>query len=189
MKKLLFLTLLSTFILSAFGGKGGSASAVNADTQDLTPECIEFKNCTDNEIEEIFELPVLPTKEDDYAYIKGIDYDGDGVGDIAQHMIFKALPYDSYQRKLYLRGAAIWGEMVDNQNDVDKLNELEKEQWLLSKCKSVKGFSKDLEGLDIDIKKSTDERWELLMEINQKITFRPYQMKDYDYKIYCESYK
>lgn len=79
--------------------------------------------------------------------------------------------------------------MIDNQNDVDKLNELAKERWLLATCIVEKGSSKDLGSLDTDITSSTDERWELLIEINKKITFRPYQIRGYDNTAYCESYK
>jgi len=80
MKKILLVTLISSFIVACGGGYGSSANATNNNLpsgDDLTQQCSDPSNCTEDELIDILKLPPEPKPGmPGFDTVKGIDSNG-----------------------------------------------------------------------------------------------------------------
>tara|TARA_Y100000590_G_C15665494_1_gene994286 strand:+ start:75 stop:653 length:579 start_codon:yes stop_codon:yes gene_type:complete len=136
MKKILLLTLISSFII-ACGGDGGSANAVSP-SGDLTSKCANPKNCTEEEIVSILKLPAEVDEMEAHSTILGVDLDKDDIRDDLKRKVGLAIFPDTESQKVFDRKAWLWTNLVKeyrkNPKDISKLNELMDEYSYIGYC-------------------------------------------------------
>ena len=181
MKKILLVTLISSFIIACGGGDGGST----ANAEKPTPVPIETKE----QIELRLNLPAEPKASEVDATILGVDSNTNGVRDELDRKVGFAFPNNEYARKLFTRQAKIWTEMVENQDDISKLRDLIKEKWIMLECTSKLDDTPEIKSFYSEIFGDVYERSKLHYNLKVKAQYR-YQNTDQSIiDDYCESFR
>lgn len=135
MKRILLVTLLSSFIIAC--GVDSNANAVN-ESGDLTSECANPKNCTEEEIVFILKLPAEVDEMDAHSTILGVDADKDDIRDDLKRKVGLATFPNTESQKVFDRTAWLWTNLVKeyrkSPRDISKLNELMDEYSYIRYC-------------------------------------------------------
>lgn len=123
MKKIL---ILSTIMVVASCAKKVEPAQVDASSSEETELQIRL-------IKE-YNLPPEPSEEDTLATLEGVDVDEDGIRDDLKRLITFEFPNDPYARKVYERRATIWTELLKNEGNLEKQQELIKENGMIIIC-------------------------------------------------------
>jgi hypothetical protein len=122
-------------MLKGLGGVSGfDTLMLSKICQKYRLETVNAKNLSKKEIEEKFNLPPEPSEEDTLATLEGVDLDEDGIRDDLKRLITFEFPNDPYARKVYERRAAIWTELLKNEGNLEKQQELIKENGMIIIC-------------------------------------------------------
>ena len=100
------------------------------------PVKVDSSKChfSNSKLENTFNLPPEPSEEDTLATLEGVDVDEDGIRDDLKRLITFEFPNDPYARKVYERRAAIWTELLKNEGNLEKQQELIKENGMIIIC-------------------------------------------------------
>ncbi|MCP4354112.1 MAG: hypothetical protein GY793_00495 [Proteobacteria bacterium] len=185
LKRLLFVAFAMMIFVIGCNDEDGSHTANAVD-----PPVVE--NETREQIAKRLNLPAEPDEELNHSTILGIDVDGDDIRDDLNRMVGFTLPNDQQARHIFERQAYLWTQMVKNQDNPEKLREIDDELEKLIDCK-VRGYiqvPEELSDFGTDIHAVVQERLDLLNKI-RRTTGRVYYERIPDDVIaaYCETFK